>query len=413
MSKNKSYNEETINQFKEYFETADEEINPTFQKSTIMLAEKFHKMILEDKDLELTALDKKLDKSFKRRSSKFLNEIKDKNLGNSMKKIGLLSEPNENVLVVRKLPKITIEQYDKIEKEYIYKDNKNIIQNLYEYLNNVNCYFRNPLCLNSVGGINPLSYLIETSFYMNHKKIKEMEEKFNLLGKYINSYREVNGDGNCFYRAIMFRYIEILILTENISAFQQLIFDIIESFKSEEIQKRRIIRNNDVKPELTFQILFLIMNILKQKNIKEAHQLFVKCISTCKKFDYCLILYLRYIIYKYIKQNEDKLYKKSFPLKIGNLLPQQFETEEGKFLFNSFYEDYLLKFFTDAEKIIIYIIPFVIGIQLNVVVYDIVDDEIIQKFLWEEEESDIKSKDIIMNIKIILNFINQILNQLF
>ena len=395
MSKNKSYNEETINQFKEYFETADEGINPTFQKSTIMLAEKFHKMILEDKDLELTALDKKLDKSFKRRSSKFLNEIKDKNLGNSMKKIGLLSEPNENVLVVRKLPKITIEQYDKIEKEYIYKDNKNIIQNLYEYLNNVNCYFRNPLCLNSVGGINPLSYLIETSFYMNHKKIKEMEEKFNLLGKYINSYREVNGDGNCFYRAIMFRYIEILILTENISAFQQLIFDIIESFKSEEIQKRRIIRNNDVKPELTFQILFLIMNILKQKNIKEAHQLFVKCISTCKKFDYCLILYLRYIIYKYIKQNEDKLYKKSFPLKIGNLLPQQFETEEGKFLFNSFYEDYLLKFFTDAEKIIIYIIPFVIGIQLNVVVYDIVDDEIIQKFLWEEEESDIKSKDVI------------------
>ena len=395
MSKNKSYNEETINQFKEYFEAADEGINPTFQKSTIMLAEKFHKMILEDKDLELTALDKKLDKSFKRRSSKFLNEIKDKNLGNSMKKIGLLSEPNENVLVVRKLPKITIEQYDKIEKEYIYKDNKNIIQNLYDYLNNVNCYFRNPLCLNSVGGINPLSYLIETSFYMNHKKIKEMEEKFNLLGKYINSYREVNGDGNYFYRAIMFRYIEILILTENISAFQQLIFDIMESFKSEEIQKRRIIRNNDVKPELTFQILFLIMNILKQKNIKEAHQLFVKCISTCKKFDYCLILYLRYIIYKYIKQNEDKLYKKSFPLKIGNLLPQQFETEEGKFLFNSFYEDYLLKFFTDAEKIIIYIIPFVIGIQLNVVVYDIVDDEIIQKFLWEEEESDIKSKDVI------------------
>ena len=194
MSKNKSYNEETINQFKEYFETADEGINPTFQKSTIMLAEKFHKMILEDKDLELTALDKKLDKSFKRRSSKFLNEIKDKNLGNSMKKIGLLSEPNENVLIMRKLPKITIEQYDKIEKEYIYKDNKNIIQNLYEYLNNVNCYFRNPLCLNSVGGINPLSYLIETSFYMNHKKIKEMEEKFNLLGKYINSYREVNGD---------------------------------------------------------------------------------------------------------------------------------------------------------------------------------------------------------------------------
>ena len=394
MSNHKSHNEETINQFKDYFETSTEDMNPTFQKSTILVSEKFHEMILGDKDLELTALDIKLNKSFKRKSSKFLNEIKDQNLSNSLKKIGVLSEPNENVLIVRKMPKITNDQYDKLEKEYIYKDNKNIIKNLYDYLTNVNCYFRNPNCLNSVSGINPLTYLVEVSFHMNFKKIKEIKEKYNLLNKYINNYREINGDGNCFYRAIMFRYIEILILTANIPVFQQFIFDIIESFKSEEMQNRRLIRNNDIKPELTFQILFLIINILKQKNIKEAHQLFVKCISTCKKFDYCLILYLRYIIYKYIKKNENKLYTKSFPLKIGNLLPQQFENEKGEFLFNSFYEDYLLKFFTDAEKIIIYIVPFVLGIQLNVVVYDIVDDEIIQKFLWEGE-SDIKSKDVI------------------
>ena len=394
MSNHKSHNEETINQFKDYFETSTEDMNPTFQKSTILVSEKFHEMILGDKDLELTALDIKLNKSFKRKSSKFLNEIKDQNLSNSLKKIGVLSEPNENVLIVRKMPKITNDQYDKLEKEYIYKDNKNIIKNLYDYLTNVNCYFRNPNCLNSVSGINPLTYLVEVSFHMNFKKIKEIKEKYNLLSKYINNYREINGDGNCFYRAIMFRYIEILILTANIPVFQQFIFDIIESFKSEEMQNRRLIRNNDIKPELTFQILFLIINILKQKNIKEAHQLFVKCISTCKKFDYCLILYLRYIIYKYIKKNENKLYTKSFPLKIGNLLPQQFENEKGEFLFNSFYEDYLLKFFTDAEKIIIYIVPFVLGIQLNVVVYDIVDDEIIQKFLWEGE-SDIKSKDVI------------------
>ena len=394
MSNHKSHNEETINQFKDYFETSTEDMNPTFQKSTILVSEKFHEMILGDKDLELTALDIKLNKSFKRKSSKFLNEIKDQNLSNSLKKIGVLSEPNENVLIVRKMPKITNDQYDKLEKEYIYKDNKNIIKNLYDYLTNVNCYFRNPNCLNSVSGINPLTYLVEVSFHMNFKKIKEIKEKYNLLSKYINNYREINGDGNCFYRAIMFRYIEILILTANIPVFQQFIFDIIESFKSEEMQKRRLIKNNDIKPELTFQILFLIINILKQKNIKEAHQLFVKCISTCKKFDYCIILYLRYIIYKYIKKNENKLYTKSFPLKIGNLLPQQFENEKGEFLFNSFYEDYLLKFFTDAEKIIIYIVPFVLGIQLNVVVYDIVDDEIIQKFLWEGE-SDIKSKDVI------------------
>ena len=90
MSNHKSHNEETINQFKDYFETLTEDMNPTFQKSTILVSEKFHEMILGDKDLELTALDIKLNKSFKRKSSKFLNEIKDQNLSNSLKKIGVL-----------------------------------------------------------------------------------------------------------------------------------------------------------------------------------------------------------------------------------------------------------------------------------------------------------------------------------
>ena len=391
--------DEIIKEFKGYFENQSEEINPSFQKSTIINLQKFQEMILENKDLEETALDKKLDKSFKgkfkKKSSNNINElIKDKDLGESLKKIGVLSETIDDVLIVRKMPHITQEQYDKLEQEYIFKDNQNILKSLYDYLAKLNCNFKSPSCFNSVGGINPLSYLIEYSFHMNQKKVKEMEEKFNILHNYIYNYREINGDGNCFYRAIMFRYIEILILNENISIFQRFIFDIIESFKSEEIQQRRIVNNNDIKPNLTFQILFLLINLLKQKKVKEAHKLFVKCISTCKKFDYCLILYLRYILYKYIKQNENKLYTKNFPLKIGNLLPQQFETEKGDFLFDSFYKTYLLKFFTDAEKIIIYLTPFVLGIQLNIVVYDIVDEEILQKLEWEGE-SDIKSKDVI------------------
>ena len=395
-----SNHDEIISQFKDYFEAENEEtLHPSFQKSTIINLEKFQEMILENKDLEETALDKKLGKSFKEKfkskSSKHINElIKNKDLEESLKKIGVLSEKIEDVLTVRKMPQITQEQFDKLEQEYIFNGNQNILKSLYDYLAKLNCNFKSPSCLNSVGGINPLYYLIEYSFHMNQKKIKEMEEKFNILHNYIYNYREINGDGNCFYRAIMFRYIEILILTENISIFQRFIFDIIESFKSEEIQQRRLINNNDVKPNLTFQILFLLIKILKQKKIKEAHKLFVKCISTCRKFDYCLILYFRYILYKYIKQNENKLYTKNLPIKIGNLLPQKFETENGEFLFDSFYKTYLLQFFTDAEKIIIYLTPFVLGIQLNIVVYDIVDEEILQKIEWEGE-SDIKSKDVI------------------
>jgi hypothetical protein len=75
---------------------------------------------------------------------------------------------------------------------------------------------------------------------------------------------------------------------------------------------------------------------------------------------------------------------KSFPIKIGNLLPSQYETDDGKFLYELFYTNYLLKFYTDAEKIVIYLTPFVLGVPLNVIIFDDNEEEILQNFKWEE-----------------------------
>ena len=232
---------EDWNPFKDFFETPNEDLIPTIQKSTILDLDSLQKKVFGEKDLELTALDKKINRSLsgklKRKNSKFISEdeIKNTNIRESLKSMNLLSEENNNMLILRKMTNISQEQYDKMEKAYLNSgnNNNNILQNLYNHLNNVNCNFRNPNCYNSVGGINPLTYLIEVSFQMSHKRQKEMKEKFELLSKYMVNYREINSDGNCYYRAVMFRYIEILILTENIPVFQNFIHDIIESFKSE------------------------------------------------------------------------------------------------------------------------------------------------------------------------------------
>jgi hypothetical protein len=42
-----------------------------------------------------------------------------------------------------------------------------------------------------------------------------------------------------------------------------------------------------------------------------------------------MILYLRYKLYEYIQVNEEKLFSKDFPVKVGNLLPFEYETEQG------------------------------------------------------------------------------------
>ena len=89
-------------------------------------------------------------------------------------------------------------------------------------------------------------------------------------------------------------------------------------------------------------------------------------------------------MYNYIKENEDKLYLQNFPIKIGNLLPSKYETEKGEFHINSFYQNYLLKMFMDAEKIIIYLTPFVIGINLDIILFND-ESEIIKKINYEEK----------------------------
>ena len=388
--------------FGEYFikhENIEKNIN--VKDSINYLSDKYNKQSLAEESKE-TALDNIINqqlsgknmKNFKRKNSRFLSSKEiNKELRESLKNIGVLkkSEEEENLLV-RKMKSISEQEYE--EKVLINLGKEEMINKLYSHLKSVTCNFKTPYSNSSLGGISPLTFLIESFYAVNKEKSKEMNDKYNLLSPYIYNFRTINGDGNCFYRATIFRYLEIIVLNKKKDILRNVIYDVMISFQSEELKKRRIISNNDIKPDLTIKILVLILDLLKKNLVSEAHQILIKCFCTCRKFDYCLILYFRYILYKYIKENENKIYLKSFPIKIGNLLPIQYETEKGEFLFNSFYENYLLKFYTDAEKIIIYLSPFVLGVELNVVVFDIAEQDVLQKFIYEGE-SDIKIDDII------------------
>ena len=329
-----------------------------------------------------TAFESKM----RRMSNKSLNNhlISGKNISiirESLRDSTIFDNANAQNLTVRELQKISQNDYDNWKSSII--DQQSLL-NLFNELKGINCNYKSIESNNSLGGLTPLTFLIENSFSMIPKKAKEMNDKYNILNKYIYNYRTINGDGNCFYRAVMFRYLEILVLNNQIEYLQNLAYDVYKSFNSEELKSRLIIGKINLKPDLTFKLLILIIDILKQRNILLAHKILVKSFSICRKFDYAIIFYFRYILYDYIKKSEEKTYMKSFPIQIGNLLPSQYETEDGKFLYESFYQNYLLKFYTDAEKIVIYLTPFVLGIPLNVLIYDASDEEILQNFKWEE-----------------------------
>lgn len=42
-----------------------------------------------------------------------------------------------------------------------------------------------------------------------------------------------------------------------------------------------------------------------------------------------MVFYFRFMMYEYILENNDKMLHKEFPVYLGNLLPGQYETDDG------------------------------------------------------------------------------------
>ena len=339
-------------------------------------------MQYKDVNLNETILESKLKKmknDIKNSNNSFciFNQYDDINQFDDKLNITIQDKQKEDYLNVRKMPKFSENEFLNIKNRVL----PGLLQ-IKDYLIRLNFDFIQFNLDKKVGPLMPLTYLIENTYLFQPKNINEMQKKYDRLKKYICNYRTIYGDGNCFYRAVMFRYIELLILYKKTDIIKALIVDVNRSFQSDEIKRRLHIGNDVLNPDLIIQILIIILDYIESNNIVEAHLSFYKALLYSKIVDYSLILYLRYIIYIYIKQNENKLYLESFPVLIGNLLPSNYE-RDGVFDFNSFYETYLLKMFQFAEKIVIYLTPFVLGINLEVILFDDNEDEVIKKFIFD------------------------------
>ena len=183
-------------------------------------------------------------------------------------------------------------------------------------------------------------------------------------------WRKVKGDGNCFYRAVILRYIEKLILSQNKNKLKLLLCDIHMNLSNDELKEYYTVTKDIViSPEIVTTNLFMVLYLLRRYKVSDAYMYFIYCINKLSAFDYGLILYFRYKIKQYIQLNEKKYFSKEFDVLIGTLLPEQYGIEDD-FFFDLFYSDFLLKNFIDAEKIVIYIVPYLLQVKINVIVND-------------------------------------------
>jgi len=187
--------------------------------------------------------------------------------------------------------------------------------------------------------------MIESTFGFHKNKANEIIRHFITLDKNIFRWRSIIGDGNCYYRAVIYAFLEKIIFDKNIIFIKKLMIDLNNIINPEnenmkyfsfEIQNETFLINKN----LVLKILYLIYEILdnpqNSDGVQTCYEFLIKCFNFCKHFDQALIFYFRYLIFDFIRLNKGKLYSQNFAINIGNLLPANFETSDGGIIYFKF-----------------------------------------------------------------------------
>ena len=302
-------------------------------------------------------------------------------------KTNIIIEDNNNYLIPRKWDYLDKNKANLIEKRFRQIEseiNKEEIDILKKKIDNCKINFlyeenfRPRECINKIGTISSLDFMIETSFssFRSPKsKINIMFENKKILEKYIYKFRNVLGDGDCFYRGLIFSILENIVLTKNILFLKELFILFYEKINMKNPlikEKHYLLEMEKLSISFTTNIFYILTNEM-EKNYESAYPLLIKLFLFCPKFDYGIIYFTRYLFFDYILSNEDKQYSIEYKIELGCLLPESYVIDKGKtndYLFENYFASQLMKPKTFAEKIIIYITPYVFNYDLNILIYD-------------------------------------------
>ena len=248
---------------------------------------------------------------------------------------------------------------------------KCLIQIYEKELNNMDV---NQLKIENIYRGKSVEVMVEQTYGYDKYLKSQMIEEICYLKRIMNCWRRVAGDGNCFYRSVIFSWLEYLVFNKKITTLQIVIANLYSKFdpgydKNKELPLN--IRRQFITEErfVAITILEIIIRKLRKDQIKDAYLTLLKAFNVTRVFDRIMIFYLRYLLYDYISNNKDKLFKKDFPVLLGNLLPSEYEKEDGTFLYKEYFINDLLKFYTCAEKLAVYLVPFILKVNLNIVFY--------------------------------------------
>ena len=159
----------------------------------------------------------------------------------------------------------------------------------------------------TIGCISSTKFLVEKEEFNSPNDLNE-------LTKYMVKYRPIKGDGECFYRSLIYSILENIILTNKIMQMKELLILYYEKIsldnklvnEKEYLTTIKVMNINIVK-----EILCLIINQMEIDKLK-AYILLLKAFHFYSEFDFGILYFTRYLFYEYISENEDKLYYRTW-----------------------------------------------------------------------------------------------------
>jgi hypothetical protein len=212
----------------------------------------------------------------------------------------------------------------------------------------------------TISKISDINYLLYKAQDIDNKDMeeikKQMEENNDLF-----AWRDIFPGSDSFFRAVMFSFLEDIILKRNINDYRTFLYELSKNIEDKYFKKILSFYQIDcTKSKIVLILIYFALTIQDiESSIEKAHSLLIKIYNFDMNFDFLLILNLKFLIYKYLKSNERKLYNKEFSVPVGSLLPNKYKTN-NKYNFRKFYENNLLQLNKDAERITISIIPFIL-----------------------------------------------------
>ena len=276
-----------------------------------------------------------------------------------------LSIKENDYISPRKMENIELEKFKKTTEEF----DKNCMIQLKKEIDNYDLLGNNLLLIST------LENLLKKNYNPNYKYIGSVIDNLNIYEKIIFKWRATKVDNDSYYRCIMFYYIENIIFENNIQNLINLFHDIYTYSKEDYFIE--LITKNNINFNNVYLTLFLIYYGLHLRDHNESvvkpYTILIKSVNHLKDFDLGIILYLKYLLYKYIQNNEEKYYSKDISIKIHDLLPKNY-IKDGKFLFKEFYKNELIPFNKEPQKIVIYMLPLALGKTIKIYSFDFEND---------------------------------------